>query len=144
MLSLVEAAYVTKKGGLALDLERFLEYATAVEDDFMAKYAVYEDLREKGLILKTGFKFGSHFRVYQAIKKKHSTDLIQVLPGAHVFSMPELARAVRLAHGVKKRMIFVYQTPEKAVKKPAPPASHPPSGKHAPRLSYVDIGRMKL
>ena len=144
LLSLVEAVYVTKKGRLALDFERFVEYATAVESDFMAKYAVYEDLREKGLILKTGFKFGSHFRVYWAINKKHSTDLIQVLPGAHVFSMPELARAVRLAHGVKKRMIFVYQTPEMAVKKTAPHASYPPSGKRAPQLSYVDIGRMKL
>jgi len=144
LLSLVEAAYLIKKGQLALKFERFVEYASSVEADFLTKYAVYEDLREKGLIIKTGFKFGSHFRVYKTINKKHSTDLIHVLPGEHVFSMPELARAVRLAHGVKKRMIFVYQTSEKTVNKPAAHAAHPSSRKGAPLIRYVDIGRMKL
>jgi len=85
-------------------------------------------LREKGLILKTGFKFGSHFRVYKATNQKHSPDLIHVLPEEHVFSMPELARAVRLAHGVKKRMIFSFT--EKV-------------GEEI-HIRYVDIGRMKL
>jgi len=144
LLSLVEAAYVIKKGLLAMNFKHFTEYATSVEGDFLAKYAVYEDLREKGLIIKTGFKFGSHFRLYKMINKKHSTDLIQVLPGGYIFSMPELARAVRLAHGVKKRMIFVYQTSEKTANKPAAHASHPPSGTGAPLFRYVDIGRMKL
>ena len=144
LLALVEAAYIIKKGQLELDFERFIEYATSVERDFLAKYTVYEDLREMGLIIKTGFKFGSHFRVYLTINKKHSTDLIQVLPREHVFLMHELARAVRLAHGVKKRMIFVYQTSEKTVNKPALHAAHPSSGKSTLLLRYVDIGRMKL
>jgi len=124
LLSLVEAAYLINKGLLELSFEQFVEHATTIESDFMDKYAVYEDLRDKGLILKTGFKFGSHFRVYKATNQKHSRDLIHVLPEEHVFSMPELARAIRLAHGVKKRMIFSFKEGEE--------------------IRYIDIGRMKL
>ncbi|MHC1611042.1 MAG: tRNA-intron lyase [Candidatus Methanospirareceae archaeon] len=126
VLSLVEAAYLIKKGLLELSLsfEQFVEHAARIESEFMGKYAVYEDLREKGLILKTGFKFGSHFRVYKALNQKHSRDLIHVLPEAYVFSMPELARAVRLAHGVKKRMVFSFKEGEE--------------------IRYLHIGRVKL
>ncbi|MGB7533154.1 MAG: tRNA-intron lyase [Halobacteriota archaeon] len=154
LLSLVEAAYLMKKGLLEIEVreqksdlekepslkpqtsnlkpvnfERFVEYANAIEPDFMDKYAVYEDLREKGLVVKTGFKFGSHFRVYKIKQQKHSSYLIHVLPEEHVFSMQELSRAVRLAHGVKKRMIF---------------AQIQTLGKFEKKIRYVDIGRMKL
>lgn len=128
LLSFVEAAYLIKSGLLAMDLEQFIDYAAGVESNFMAKYAVYEDLREKGLTVKTGFKFGSHFRVYKALDQKHSLDLIHVLPREHVFAMPDLARAVRLAHGVKKRMVFSFKAA---------------AGEEG-RIRYVDLGRMKL
>ena len=128
LLSLVEAAYLIKKGLLELSFEQFIERAAGIESDFMAKYKVYEDLREKGLILKTGFKFGSHFRVYKAVDQKHSLDLIHVLPEEHIFSMSDLARAVRLAHGVKKRMVFSFTEDVGAES----------------RINYIDVGRMKL
>ncbi|MCW7074757.1 MAG: tRNA-intron lyase [Candidatus Methanospirare jalkutatii] len=142
-LSLVEAAYLLKKGiisvknasedasarakakakvGVAgeecenekeavsarIDFSRFVRHASAVDEGFSAKFAVYEDLRERGLIPKTGFKFGSHFRVYEASCDKHSAFLVHVLPAEHTFSTHELARAVRLAHGVRKRMLFAF------------------------------------
>ena len=154
LLSLVEAAYLMKKGLLEIEVreqksslekapslkpqtsnlkpgknfERFGEYANAIETGFMDKYVVYEDLREKGLVAKTGFKFGSHFRVYKTKQQKHSSYLIHVLPEEHVFSMQELSRAVRLAHGVKKRMIFSFK--EKVGEESF--------------IRYVDVGRMKL
>lgn len=144
-LSLVEAAYLLKKGiisvknasegarvrtsakakakvGVAgeecgnekeavsarMDFSQFVKHASAVDECFSAKFAVYEDLRERGLIPKTGFKFGSHFRVYEASCDKHSAFLVHVLPAEHTFSTHELARAVRLAHGVRKRMLFAF------------------------------------
>ena len=110
LLSFVEATYLSKAGLLETSFKQFVEHATAVESDFLEKYAVYEDLRANGLVVKTGFKFGSHFRVYKAGEKKHSSYLIHVLPKEHIFSLPELSRAVRLAHGVRKRMIFAHQT----------------------------------
>jgi len=136
-LSLVEAAYLLKKGiisvknvsegarakvGVAgeecenvkeavsarMDFSQFVKHASAVDECFSAKFAVYEDLRERGLIPKTGFKFGAHFRVYESSCDKHSAFLVHVLPAEHTFSMHELARAVRLAHGVRKRMLFAF------------------------------------
>ncbi len=128
LLSLVEAAYLIKNELLELSFEHFIEHAASIESDFMAKYKVYENLREKGLIVKTGFKFGSHFRVYKAADQKHSLDLIHVLPEEHIFAMSELARAVRLAHGVKKRMVFSFKE-DVGVES---------------RINYIDVGRMKL
>ena len=130
ILSLVEAAYLMKRGMLKLELkyEAFLAHAATLERDFRLKYAVYQDLREQGLVLKAGFKFGSHFRVYKAINQKHSVDLIHVLPEQFVFALPELARSVRLAHGVKKRMVFA-QLASRATEGP---------------IRYVAIGRLKL
>ncbi len=172
LLSLVEAAYLMKKGLLEIEVreqksenrsresdlekaqslkpqtsnhkpvnfERFVEYANAIETDFMDKYVVYEDLREKGLVVKTGFKFGSHFRVYKTKQQKHSSYLIHVLPEEHVFSMQELSRAVRLAHGVKKRMIFAQiQTLGKFDQNASRTLR-----KFGQNIRYVDIGRMKL
>lgn len=130
ILSLVEAAYLMKRGMLKLELEyeAFLAHAATLERDFRLKYAVYQDLRGQGLVLKAGFKFGSHFRVYKAISQKHSVDLIHVLPEQFVFALPELARSVRLAHGVKKRMVFA-QLASRATEEP---------------IRYVAIGRLKL
>jgi len=40
----------------------FSKTASRIESDFMIKYAVYETLRNNGIVPKTGFKFGTHFR----------------------------------------------------------------------------------
>jgi len=95
-------------GVLAADSEQFGAHAAMIDREFQSKYVIYADLRDKGLVPKTGYKFGSHFRVYRRAQQTHSTELIHVLPETHVFSLPALARAVRLAHGVKKRMIFAF------------------------------------
>ncbi len=136
LLSFLEAAYLMRKGMLELEVapqlstlnsqpfERFIEYASTIETAFRDKYAVYADLMEKGQMVKTGFKFGSHFRVYKAMQLKHSLYLVHVLSKEHVFPLPELSRAVRLAHGVRKRMIFAFAV--------------------ADGIRYVDVGRMKL
>ena len=124
LLSLVEAAYLIEKGVLAADSEQFGAHAALVDREFPSKYAIYVDLRDRGLVPKTGYKFGSHFRVYRGAQQTHSTELIHVLPETHVFSLPALARAVRLAHGVKKRMIFAFI--------------------EGNRRRYVAVGRKKL
>lgn len=142
-LSLVESCYLLKKGILEienrnkeiLDFDSFSKSASAIESDFMTKYAVYEKLRNDGLVPKTGFKFGTHFRVYekiddmtklprspeeqtpvkQGIEQKKSNDLIKIphsnylvhaIEHDHVFSLQQLSRAVRLANSVRKEMIF--------------------------------------
>jgi tRNA-intron endonuclease len=119
-LSLVESAYLLEKGlikmvtrsGEAIDLHGFLAKARQIESEFDLKYSVYKDLRNRKLVVKTGFKFGTHFRVYKQVdrleKVPHSEYLVHTVPEDHVFLPPVLSRAVRLAHSVRKQMIFAY------------------------------------
>ncbi|MHC1595420.1 MAG: tRNA-intron lyase [Candidatus Syntropharchaeales archaeon] len=116
-LSFVESAYLIEKGSLmltdpegeVLNLERFIEISSAIERNFVKKYLTYRDLRDRGMVVKTGFKFGSHFRVYEEIPGEtsyHSRYLVHVLIDDHEVRLPEISRAVRLAHGVRKQMVF--------------------------------------
>ncbi|MGC9514614.1 tRNA-intron lyase [Methanocrinis sp.] len=120
-LSLVESAYLLEKGvldvvdrsGTPLSLGEFVERANLIENDFEMKRRVYRDLRDRDLVVKTGFKFGSHFRVYKRVegskKVPHSEYLVHSIPADHVFHLPVVSRAVRLAHSVRKQMVFAYQ-----------------------------------
>ena len=62
------------------------------------------------MVPKTGFKFGADFRTYAAVDHVedlgHSELLVRVLPAATVRSPRDVALDVRLAHGVRKRMVF--------------------------------------
>ncbi len=119
-LSLVESAYLLEKrliqlqdrSGEPLDLNAFQARARQIESDFDLKFKVYRDLRDRKLVVKTGFKFGTHFRVYKAVeglvKVPHSEYLVHTVPEDHVFLPPVLSRAVRLAHSVRKQMVFAY------------------------------------
>ncbi len=117
-LSLVESCYLLNKGitgienrdGERLDFINFSKIASIIESDFMVKYRVYEKLRDCGLVPKTGFKFGTHFRVYRSFKTisglQHSDYLVHAVEHDHVFSLQQLSRAVRLANSVRKEMIY--------------------------------------
>ena len=112
-LSLLETAYLVEKGahiiyaGNVLTLEKFLEYAQAIQPDIARRLRVYKNLRSRGLIPKTGFKFGSHFRVYrQEIGEVHAPYLVHVISADYTSTWAEISRAVRLANSVRKQMIF--------------------------------------
>lgn len=119
-LSLVESAYLLEKGklqltdrqGRSVDLPDLMARAEQIDEDFELKLGAYRDLREKSLVVKTGFKFGTHFRVYKQVhgtlKVPHSEYLVHAIPLDHIFMPPVLSRAVRLAHSVRKLMVFAY------------------------------------
>ncbi|WP_232686990.1 tRNA-intron lyase [Halobacterium zhouii] len=114
-LSLVEAAYLAASGDLALvgggGIEVVVERGRAVEGErFDRRLRVYRALRDAGMVPKTGFKFGADFRVYADVDSVddlgHSSLLVRVLPADHTFAPRDLSLDVRLAHGVRKRMVF--------------------------------------
>jgi len=125
-LSLLEAAHLAAVGDLVVDgaeegfssdrgpreaAEAVRGRGRAVEGDrFDRRLAVYRQLRERGVVPKTGFKFGADFRTYADVGHVddlgHSELLVRVLPAGSVRSPRELALDVRLAHGVRKRMVF--------------------------------------
>ena len=112
-LSLVEAASLAGEGALTIDggTEAVVERGRAVEGDrFDRRLAVYRTLRERGVVPKTGFKFGADFRTYDDVVSVddvgHSEALVRVLPPDHRFAPRDLALVVRLAGGVRKETVF--------------------------------------
>ena len=112
-LSLVEAAYLVRQG--ALDVEggeaAVLACGREVEGErFDRRLRVYAALRERGVVPKTGYKFGADFRTYADVESvanlTHSELLVRALPDEHAFAPRDLALDVRLAGGVRKRMVF--------------------------------------
>ena len=116
-LSLVEAAGLAADGHLDLDgadapaIEAIRERGRAVEGErFDRRLAVYRALRDRQVVPKTGFKFGADFRTYNTVESvddlPHSACLVRVLTPDHEFDPRELSLDVRLAGGVRKRMVF--------------------------------------
>ena len=118
-LSLVEAAYLADRG--VVDIEgtgtgddghgAVLAAGRRAEGDrFDRRLTVYAALMDRGVVPKTGFKFGADFRTYAEVDRVsdlgHSELLVRVLPAEHTFAPRDLALDVRLAHGVRKRMVF--------------------------------------
>lgn len=121
-LSLVEALYLTEKGrisvskaGKKLGFNVFMEFAIKKDRRIHEKFVVYADLRDRGLVAKTGFKFGCDFRVYQrgvSVKRgpkeasEHTKWIVFSVPEDYRCSFTELSRAVRLAHSIRARMLW--------------------------------------
>jgi len=122
VLDFLESIFLAKHAGLKVvsikdrkelghrDILRFAEkhreYAKQI-------YEVYEDWRLRGYVVKTGFKFGSHFRIYfpraspaKEGKYVHSRHVLHVFPKEQKLLISEWARAVRVAHGVKKTFLL--------------------------------------
>lgn len=114
-LSLIETAHLMEKGILALSnkagkpvaLGQFLDWSRKRQKDFDLRIKIYRDLKSRGILAKTGFKYGAHFRGYERDPSlDHARYLVHAVPRGFVSTWPEVSRAVRLAHGVKKDIMF--------------------------------------
>lgn len=72
------------------------------------RFRVYAALRDAGCAPRSGLKFGADFRVYADLADDpgHSAWLVDVIDPDATRVPRELARAVRLATGVRKRHVF--------------------------------------
>ncbi|NLL94287.1 MAG: tRNA-intron lyase [Thermoplasmatales archaeon] len=114
-LSAMEAHHLCGNGLLALcsadgkplslgDIEA-VELTT--QGDFPLRMRVYSDLRARGLIPKTGFKYGTHFRAYEGHPDTcHAKYLVHCIGDGATVAWPELSRTVRLSGGVKKEILM--------------------------------------
>ena len=122
-LSLVEAALLLErqkieivKGKKKTSFQDFFKHCLKIDPRFNVRYVVYKDLRERGLPVRTGFKFGCDFRVYERgikpIKKgpkaqhEHTRWIVFCIPEDYACSFQELSRAVRLAHNIRANMLW--------------------------------------
>ncbi len=115
-LSLIEAAHLVCSGQLELresrsgrrvPLDRLVRRAHRLDPRFSERLAAYEELRARRLVVKTGFKYGAHFRAYpRNPESAHARYLVHALPDDHVSTWPEIAGAVRVAQGVRKEFLL--------------------------------------
>ncbi|MBI5001290.1 MAG: tRNA-intron lyase [Euryarchaeota archaeon] len=115
-LSLLESVYLMDKGALRLrnaktnrvvPFDKLFSEAVRLQPDFELRLSTYRDLRAKGILVKTGFKYGSHFRAYEGDPdKNHARYLVHAVPEGYRSMWAEISRAVRLAHGVKKEILL--------------------------------------
>lgn len=117
-LSLIESLYLAEKGkmevyrsGENVDPFEIKKQGELVEENFNTRYNVYKELKDRRFSVKTGFKFGSDFRVYDQIKSvedlPHSKYLVSVIDDVEI-PLYVIARAIRLAQNVRKRMVFAF------------------------------------
>ena len=134
-ISFIEALFLLENNKLKITdgkknfkFEDMINTGNKIEENFYAKFKVYSDLRGRGLLVRTGFKFGADFRVYErgaSVGSAHSTKLVHVVPEEYSCSFPELARVTRLSEGVNKDIIFAIVDEEGDI-------------------TYYQIGRSKL
>lgn len=126
-LDIVEAAYLLEKEKLKvftkgekkkkknLQLKDLMEIGTEKVNMFHPSFIVYRDLRDRGYLCKTAFKFGAVFRVYErGVKLKrgpkapheHTKFVLQPVAEESAFSLPEMSRAVRLAHNIRATFVW--------------------------------------
>jgi tRNA-intron endonuclease len=124
-LSLLEAAFLLREKRLRLTRPEggtvappeVLAMAQKSDAGFALRLAAYSDLRALGLLPKTGFKYGSDFRVYERGEgTPHARFLVQPVGPDFGARWSELARAVRLAHGVRKRFALAQVAPDGKVR----------------------------
>ncbi len=108
-LSLSEACYLLERGSIkVLEGGRELSAGELMTRLRLPEYLVYRDLRERGYVVRSGFKYGADFRVYErgAYRREHSKYLVKAVDEGFKVSVTELAGAVRLAHGVRKKLLL--------------------------------------
>jgi len=116
LLDLMEGLYLAEKGMITIyegsgkrkvGLKKLKQKARQLYEEFDEKYAVYRDLRDSGLIVTPGTKFGCDFAVYKyGPGVEHAPYMVSVKKAGSDISATEIVKAGRLATTVRKRFII--------------------------------------
>jgi len=98
-----------------LNENEILKKFSKIDKDFSSKYKVFDELRKKGLILKSGIKYGADFSAYEKGKKPgkdHSSFLISVEPFSRKINWEKFILKNRVANSTKKKVLLAIQDEE--------------------------------
>jgi len=115
ILDLMEGLYLVEKGIITVSegpkktgvsFEKLRRRARRLYEEFDLKYAVYRDLRDQGLIVTPGIKYGCDFAVYKhGPGVEHAPYMVSVRKTKDEVTATEIVKAGRLATTVRKRFI---------------------------------------
>ena len=77
--------------------------------EIYGKYIVFRDLKDRGYVIKTGFKYGSDFRLYNrggGPGKGHSDYLVKIIYETYEIDALDFSSYVRVSHGVNKKLLL--------------------------------------
>ena len=123
VLDLMEGLYLAEKQIINIyegaekkkvSLKKLRQKARQLYDEFDEKYAVYRDLRDNGLIVTPGIKFGCDFAVYKhGPGIEHAPYMVSVKSASSEITATEIVKAGRLATTVRKRFIIAVPNMER-------------------------------
>ncbi|NOQ56194.1 MAG: tRNA-intron lyase [Nanohaloarchaea archaeon] len=104
------------KNKKSITVKDFYTLSCKLDPEFPQKYTVYRDLRNRGFIVKSGFKFGTHFRVYnRGVNpyksgskgvKEHTKYNVHAVPENYAHSYQEWSRYVRLSQNIRAKALL--------------------------------------
>jgi len=116
ILDLMEGVYLMEKGmitvsegskGGKVSFKKLRARAKTLYEEFDLKYAVYRDMRDRGLFVTPGIKYGCDFAVYkQGPGVDHAPYMISVKKAKDEVTATDIVKAGRLATTVRKRFIM--------------------------------------
>lgn len=116
VLDAFESTYLLEKDKLKISKkEKILSFNQLMHEfsdkhkEFYPQFVVFRDLRDKGFVVRTGFKFGFDFRVYPKGKnpgEDHSEFVVQVVKQTEKFSTPSLSRMVRMSGTLHTKLVL--------------------------------------
>ncbi len=123
---LLERGFLTvKKNNRRLSVKQYYNQACKIDKEFPQKFTVFRDLRMRGFIVKSGFKFGTHFRVYERgvnpykegvkTKKEHTKYNVHAVPENHTMSYQEWSRYVRLSQNIRAKALLAVVDEENGI-----------------------------
>ena len=125
ILDLMEGLYLLEKGMITVyeglrkakvGTRKLRKMAKDLYEEFDEKYLVYQDLRDNGLIVTPGIKFGCDFAVYRhGPGFEHAPYMVSVKKTKSMITATEIVKAGRLATTVRKR--FIIATPSSGKEK---------------------------
>ena len=124
ILDLMEGLYLAEtdkieiyeKENSKVTLKKLRQKVRELYGEFEEKYAVYKDLRDSGLIVTPGIKFGCDFAVYKyGPGVEHAPYMVSVKKAGSNITATEIVKAGRLATTVRKR--FIIAVPDMATGK---------------------------
>lgn len=116
-LSFVEAYYLVEKKKLQIidsrnkpiSDEKLLKKFVRLETDFLVRYKVFQDMRDRGYVVKTALKFGAEYRVYpKGVKpgEDHAKWVLYPVREADKLTWFEFSSKNRVAHSTKKKLLL--------------------------------------
>jgi len=114
--TLSEAIFLVEKGKMEvtsknkkIPKKELLKKLQKIDKKIQVKYPVYENLRERGYIVKTALKFGADFRVYDKGKrpgKVHAKWIVFCEHESKTQKWNEFSAKNRVAHSTKKKLLL--------------------------------------